>query len=203
MHTVLTIAREFGSGGGSIAQKIASGLGWPLLDRSLVYEIARLAEVDPELVRRYDERVDSWIHRISRTMLWRGSFDQVAAVTGSDFFDAETMAALSRQLIEDACERGPCIIVGRGAQCVLQHRPEAYHVFVYAPIQQRIERVGKRVASGTDIQEVLRVSDLQRSEFVKFHYGCDWRDPHLYDMLINSGIGIDQTANIILHAMNL
>jgi cytidylate kinase len=202
MFKVLTVAREFGSGGGAIAQKIAERLQWPLLDKSLVYAIANQASVDPELVRRYDERVDSWLHRISRASLWHGSFEQVAAVTESDFFDAETMAALSRRLIEEAYEKGPAVIVGRGAQCVLQDRDDVFHVFVYAPLKDRIERARERVAPGSDVEEILRLSDRQRSEFVKFHFGCDWRNPHLYNLMINSSGGEERTTSIILHALN-
>ena len=66
MYRVLTVAREYGSGGGHIARIVSEKLGWNLLDRALVEGIARSAQVDPDLAHRYDERVDSWLHRVSR-----------------------------------------------------------------------------------------------------------------------------------------
>ena len=74
MSRVLTVAREYGSGGGHIACTVAERLGWNLLDKALVEAIARSAQVDPDLARQYDERVDSWLHRISRRSLWHGAF---------------------------------------------------------------------------------------------------------------------------------
>jgi cytidylate kinase len=203
MYRVLTVAREYGSGGGDIARTISERLGWPLLDRSIIMEIAREAKVDPDLARRYDERVDSWLHRISRTALWHGAFDGVAAVTDTDFFDAETMASLSRRLIEESYEKGPCVIVGRGAQCILQNRKEAFHVFIYAPWAERVARVRRRAPDGTDIVELLHTTDRQRADYVQVHYGCPWRDPHLYHLLISSELGEEVTASIIIHALGL
>ncbi len=80
MFRVLTVAREYGSGGGDIARKISEKLGWRILDKALIEGIANVARVDPELARRYDERIDSWMHRVSRRGLWRGAIRGSARV---------------------------------------------------------------------------------------------------------------------------
>jgi len=201
MFRVLTVAREYGSGGASIARRIAEWLGWELVDKALILEIARATRVDPELVRQYDERVDSWLHRVSRQGLWHGAFESVATVDSEDFFDAETVAGLARQLIEAAYERGNCVIVGRGAQCVLQNRADALHVFIYAPWRERAARVRLRAPEGADIEELMRSTDRQRAEFMRLHFGCNWSDPHLYHMLISSELGEEPVASIIVEAI--
>jgi cytidylate kinase len=201
MFRVLTVAREYGSGGASIARKISEALGWELLDKSLIEEIAQASRADPDLVRRYDERVDSWLHRVGRRGLWRGAFEGVAAVAREDFFDAETVADLARRLIEAAYKRGNCVIVGRGAQCILQNRPDAFHAFIYAPWRERIARIRPQVPPETDVEELIRSIDRQRAEYIRLHYGCDWSNPHLYHMLIGSEIGEDKVASIIVEAI--
>ena len=79
MFGVVTVAREFGSGGGAIARTVAERLGWDLLDENLVKAIARTAEVDLETARQFDESVDSWWHRINRAGLWAAALAGGAA----------------------------------------------------------------------------------------------------------------------------
>jgi cytidylate kinase len=201
MFRALTVAREFGSGGAAIARKVAEMLGWDFLDKALVEEIARAACVDPELARRYDERVDSWLHRVARRGLWRGGFEGVAAMSGDQCFDAETMASLGKNLIASAHCKGECVIIGRGAQCVLQDKADVFHVFVYAPWCERLARVRKRAPAGASPENLIRSTDQERAEYIRLYFGCDWKDPHLYHMLISSELGEDEAARIVIRAM--
>ena len=201
MFRVLTVAREYGSGGGLIARKIAERLGWNLLDKGLVERIARIAQVDPELAQQYDERVDSWLHRAGRRGLWHGAFEGVATITGLEVFDAEAMAALGRDLITEAHSRGDCVIVGRGAQCVLQDRKDVLHVFIYAPWLERTARVQERLTAAADIEQLIRLTDQQRADYIRMYFGCNWNDPHLYHLLISSEFGEDNVARMIIDAI--
>ena len=201
MFRVLTVAREYGSGGGSIARKIAEQLGWNLLDKALVEQVARAAQVDSQLAQRHDERVDSWLHRISRRSLWHGSFEGVATVADAEFFDAETTAALERNLINEAHARGNCVIVGRGAQCVLQDRRDAFHVFVHAPLSERIARVRERAPATEDIARLIRDTDQRRADHIRMYFGCHWKNLHLYHMLISSELGEENVARMIIEAI--
>jgi cytidylate kinase len=201
MFQVLTVAREYGSGGANIARKISERLGWKLLDRALMEAVARAAQVDPELARQYDERMDSWMHRVSRQGLWRGAFEGVPALNDAEVFDCETMTALTRSLIEEAYAGGKCVIVGRAGQCILQERQDVFHAFVYAPWAERVARIRKRVPEGTDIESLIRSTDRQRAGHIRMHFGCNWADPHLYHMLISSELGEDAAASAILAAL--
>jgi hypothetical protein len=201
MFRVLTIAREYGSGGALIGRSISEQLGWKLLDKAFIENIARAAKVDPRVARRFDERTDSWLERLGRQGLWRGAFEGVAVVSQPDFFDAETMAALAQDMIEEAYQRGNCVIVGRGAQCVLRERRDVFHVFVYAPLPERVARIRQRLPGKTDIEELIRSMDRQRADYVRTYYGCDWIDPHLYHLMICSELGEDLVESTIIEAL--
>ena len=201
MYRVLTIAREFGSGGGHIARMMAERLRWNLLDSSLITEIARAARVDPDLARKYDEQVDSWVHRVSRKALWRGGFEGVAGITETDVFDAETVAALTISLIREAYHQKNCVIVGRGSQCVLQDRADVFHVFIYAPWREKVARVRQRLPDQTNAEELIASTERARIQYVRLHFGCDRNDPHLYHLLISSTLGEEAVVSAIICAM--
>jgi cytidylate kinase len=203
MFRVVTISREFGSGGAAIAGAVAAKLGWRLLDNAFVMDVARTARVDPALARSYDERMDSWIHRISKGALWHGTFERVPTVTDMDYFDADTMAFLTAELIRQAVEESQCVIVGRGAQCILRRRSDVFHVFVYGDMHQKIDRVKRRVKNCRDAEALIRTMDKARSDYVKSRFGCNWTDPHLYHLMISSTLGEDWAVSTILHASGL
>jgi len=104
---------------------------------------------------------------------------------------------MARRAIEAAYQRGHCVIVGRGAQCVLQDRADALHVFIYAPRRDRIARIQQRLPAVTDVEGLIRSIDRERAEYIRVNFGCDWSDPHLYHMLISSQVGEDKIASMI------
>jgi len=197
----VTIAREYGSGGAAIARKVAKNLGWRLLDGNLVDSVSRVAQVEPETARRYDESIDSWWHRLNRAGLWAAA---VWGGTDADeirFFDAATMASFTEGVILRAANKGACVIVGRGAQCTLQNDPTAFHVFVCAPWRQRVARVRGRVPEGEHIEERIRSIDRIRAEYIRRYFGCNWKDPHLYHMMVSSDLGEEQVTDLIVGAV--
>ena len=203
MFRVLTIAREYGSGGALIGRSISEQLGWKLLDKAFIENIARAAKVDPQLARRFDERTDSWLQRLAHqgAGLWRGAFEGAVIVARPDFFDAETMAALAQNMIDVAYQRGNCVIVGRGAQCVLRGRKDAFHVFIYAPWAEKVARIRQRLPEQTDIEGMIRSMDRQRADYIRTYFGCNWMDPHLYHLMICSGLSEDQVESTIIEAL--
>jgi len=201
MFRVLTVAREYGSGGGCIARAVAGQLKWDLLDKALVESIAREAHVAPQVAQEFDECVDSRLHRIGRRGLWYGAFEAVAALPETEFFDAETSASLERNVILDAYGKGNCVIVGRGGQCILQDRPDVLHVFIYAPLAERIARVRERRPESRDHERLIQSIDEARAAHVRTYYGCRWDDPHLYHMMLDSQLGEERLAGIIADAI--
>jgi CMP/dCMP kinase len=200
-YRALTVSREFGSGGGRIAKTIAGWLGWKLLDNELITEIAKAARVDSKVVRRYDEHVDSWLRRLNEEAV-RG----VAVAAGrpfneEDIFDAHAMDDLSRRIIEEAYAAGDCVIVGRGAQCILEHKTDVFHVFVSATLRDRMNRLKTRLEPGADIAQRIRSVDTERAKYMQQIFGKNWCDHRLYDMMIRSEEDEDATARAIYYTM--
>jgi cytidylate kinase len=201
MIRVITIAREFGSGGAAIASQVAERLRWRLLDRGIVEQAARSAQVDPAVAERLDEQVDPWLHRLGRSF-WRGGFEGVATVDEEELLDADRMAQLTAQLLREAAEMGDCVIVGRAAQCVLGGRSDTLHVFVYGPHPARVRRLQRRLPPGTDVDAVIAARDAERASYVRRHFGCSWDDRHLYHLMVNSAGGEDAATAAILGVLN-
>jgi cytidylate kinase len=201
-YRVLTVNREFGSGGGRIAQTIAEWLGWKLLDRDIIDAIAYAAHVDPKVVRPYDEHVDSWLRRINQQAMRSAALAAGLELRENSVFDAEEMVKISRKIIEEAYNEGGCVIVGRGSQCILQHKPDVYHVFVYAPYLDRLVRLRDRLDKGVHAEQRIRIVDEERVKYLQQYYGKAWNNPHLYDLMISSRTDEEWTARAILYAMN-
>ena len=201
-YRVLTVNREFGSGGGRIAQTIAEWLGWKLLDRDIIDAIAYAAHVDPKVVRPYDEHVDSWLRRINQQAMRSAALAAGLELRENSVFDAEEMVKISRKIIEEAYSEGNCVIVGRGSQCILQHKPDVYHVFVYAPYLDRLGRLRGRLDKGVHAEQRIRIVDEERVKYLQQYYGKAWNNPHLYDLMISSRTDEEWTARAILYAMN-
>jgi len=201
-YRVLTVNREFGSGGGRIAQTIAEWLGWKLLDRDIIDAIAYAAHVDSNVVRRYDEHVGSWLSRFNQQAM-RSAALAAGIETGEDaVFNADQTVKLTQKIVEQAWSDGSCVVVGRGAQCVLQHKPDVYHVFVYAPLRERIARLRTRLETGANIEQRIRTVDEERAKYMQEYFGKSWCNPHLYDLMISSREDEDSTARAILFAMS-
>ena len=200
-YRVLTVSREFGSGGGRIAQSIAKRLNWKLLDAELIEEIACAAHVDAGIVSRFDEHVDGWLRRMNRQAMRGAALAAGVALQEEKCFDEDVMTELTRQIIERAFQAGNCVIVGRGAQCILQAEPDVFHAFVYAPLRVRMQRLRARLETGADVEHRIRVVDAERAHYLRLRFGKEWNNPHLYDLMISSGEDEEQTARVIEFAM--
>lgn len=200
-YRVLTVNREFGSGGGRIAQTIAKRLGWKLLDRDIIDAIAYAAHVDTKQVQQYDEHVASWLKRLNQQAMRSAALAAGMELTEGSLFDADEMVKITQKVVEQAYSEGNCVIVGRGAQCVLQHKPDVFHVFVYAPYRERIERLRRRLEPGTNVEQRIRKVDEERAKYLQEYFGKCWNNPHLYDLMISSSEDEDATAQVILFAL--
>ena len=200
-YRVLTVNREFGSGGGRIAQTIAEWLGWKLLDRDIIDAIAYAAHVEKSVVRHYDEHVDSWLRRINQQAMRSAALAAGLELGEGSVFDAEQMVKLTQKIVEQAYSEGNCVIVGRGSQCILQHKPDVFHVFVYAPHKERILRLRKRLEKCANVEQRIRTVDEERAKYLQQYFGKSWCNIHLYDLMISSHEDEDETARAVLYAM--
>jgi cytidylate kinase len=202
MFQNITISREYGSGGAEIARRVAERLGWKLIDKCLIEDIARLAKVTPEVARRYDERVNPWFERLIKAV-WRGGFEGSASRVEAGAFDAEEMAQLAVRVIREAAELGHAVIVGRGGQCILRDRQDTFHVSVHAPLELRVENLRRMFGSAAGTAEQAEETDRQRAAYVRRYFGEDWKEPRLYHLVIDASMGLDRAADAIVEAAGL
>ncbi len=197
MIRIITVEREYGSGGAAIARRLAERLGWKLWDQALTGEIARLAQVEPEQVQRREEQVDPLFYRLAKVFM-RGSFERGLPVSGLERFDADHLVEMIQAVMEKAASAGKAVLVGRGSPYFLRDRPDVFSVFVFAPVEEKIRRVKAIGKSEAEATELINTIDKERATFVKKYYGTDWPSRHLYHLMINSKVGDEIVVEMIL-----
>ncbi len=199
MYRIITVEREYGCGAAQIAGRLASQLGWKLWDQALTAEIARVANVDPSSVSMCEERVDSSFQRLIK-VFWRGSYERRAELD-VHHFDPDRMVEVGEHVLRDISERGNCVIVGRGAPYFLRERPDVFHVFLYAPREEKLRRLQDLGKTRHDAEDLVDTVDRERMLFIKHYFGADWPTRSLYHMMINTAIGDENVISTMLHSM--
>jgi len=194
---VITIEREYGSGGGEIARKVADRLGWKLWDQLLTNEIARVMECDCSVVEERAEKKDPLSYRLFRAFM-RGSHEGSLNAQRMKMADADCIREVAERIVMQIAERGKCVIVGRGSAYYLQNRRDAFHVFVYAPEAEKVRRLEARGKSPAEAAQLIESVDRDRAAYIKRYFGVDWPDRRWFDLMINSTIGEDAVVDTIL-----
>src|ERR1700678_1635657 len=156
---IITLEREYGSGGANIAKQIAERLDWKLWDQEITAEIARAADVDPQVTRRCDERVDTLLYRLFKSYA-RGSYERALSFSDSQSFDTDCMVAMLHSVVEDVASRGNCVIVGRGSPYLLRNPPDAAHFFIYASVDEKIRRL--KTIGKSDLEARRLIGEIDR-----------------------------------------
>ena len=195
---IITVEREYGSGGALIARRLAEKLGWKLWDQELTAEIARIAKVDHKAARRCDERVDPLVYRLFKVFA-RGSYERALPVEGSaSGFDTDQMVELLHKVVKDVASRGNCVIVGRGAPYILRDNPNAFHVFIYASREEKILRIKSIGKTEKEAAQLVSEIDAERASFIRHYFGAEWPCRALYNVMINSKFGDEYVIEMIL-----
>ncbi len=196
---IVTIGRQFGSGGHEIAAGVAEALSIPLYDKEIIVEAAKKSGMNEALFHKADERtVTSFLYSIAM-----GAYTPANAFSGMNM--NETIFQTQANVIEELAQRGSCVFVGRCADYVLREMPEAYHLFVYADLSQRIERVERLYQLDADKAEALIVkTDKKRANYYNYYTGERWNAAEHYDVCLNSGkIGVAGCVEAILAYIRL
>jgi cytidylate kinase len=198
---IITVSSLYGGGGPEVAERIAKGLGWNLLDHELLKKIAQRANVDEKVAARYDQHVDPWFNRMVKA-IWRGGSERGSAGSGEGLMDCEGMLEFTRNAMHEAADIGNCVIMGRGGQCILGDRKDAFHVFLYAPVEYRARRLQK--SEGGDLahaQALAERVDKERVAYIRRYFGENWFEPALYDLMLDSSIGEEAATEVALAAV--
>ncbi len=199
MIKVITVEREYGSQGAEFAHRLAHRLGWRLIDSCLIEDVARKAGVTPTLVKRCDERVDPWFYRFGKAF-WLGSLERLP--DDPDFFDSARMVEFVRKYVEEQAANGSCVVVGRGAACMLAKSPGAFHVFVYASLARKIRYIEERFPEhARDAEREIVATDRRRADYIRRFHQREWDDRRLYHLMLNSCMGMDAMVEATIEAV--
>ncbi|HVJ08768.1 MAG TPA: cytidylate kinase-like family protein [Acidisarcina sp.] len=203
MIRIITVEREYGSQGAEYAMHLARKLNWKLIDHCLIEEIAHKAGITSSLAEQYDERLDPWYYRVGKAF-WHGSLERLPGIPDAEVFDSERMVGFVKNALLEATEKGNCVVVGRGASCVLSGVPGVFHVFVYASMARRMRWFEKNFPEQAKIseQEIL-ATDKRRAAYIRRFYDRDWTDRHIYQLMMNSCMGFDAMVGATIEAAGL
>lgn len=201
----VTISREYGSGGGEIAARLAASLGWRLVDHEVVVRVAGALGVSEAEAATYDEHTEGWIARMLRGLQPLALIGQVATggvLPGQDD-EAQRYQAMLHLVVEGAQREGQAVIVGRGAQVLLADRPDVLHARIVAPLARRVAYVAAREGLTTDeAQARVALKDRDRAHYLQASYHRHPSDPLLYDLIVNTGaLGIDDAVDLLALAL--
>jgi cytidylate kinase len=160
-----------------------------------------MAKIPVDVCRRREERADPFLQRLIN-VIWRGSFDRNLPSPDLAILDTDRLVSVVQQVIEQAAESKPCVIIGRGAPYFLRNRTDTFCVFLYASRELKYRRVLKRVGNEAEAVELVDTMDDDRRKFVKYYFGHEWPNRQLFHAMLNTGIGDDNTVEAILHLMN-
>src|SRR5271170_4544481 len=200
MIKIVTIEREYGSGGGEIAALLATQLGWKLWDQLLTEEIAKLAECPKAVVECREERTDPLYYRLFKSFL-RGSYEGSLNAHKLKLVDSERILKFTEQVVQQAAKTGNSVIVGRGSQHFLRNRQDTLRVFLYAPREDKVRRLLARGKTENEAEELVDTIDRERADFIQKYFGVEWPDRAIYHTMINTAIGNDGVLRLILDFM--
>ena len=198
----ITISREYGSGGGEIARRVAERLQWRLVDHEIVVQVAQSLEISEEEAAARDEHSDSVVSRILSSM--HGVDPSLMVVSPIQMPpDAQKYNDALRRAVRGAVASGHVVIVGRGSQVLLANRRDVLHVRIIAPMKQRINYVKQREGLDEDAARVrIQMKDRDRQRYLQNEYHVHSEDPHLYDIVVNTGIiDLDGVVDLITIAL--
>src|SRR5579862_6142931 len=169
MIRVITVEREFGSGGADIARELAERLGWKLYDHLLTDEIARMMDCDCRVVEERTEHKDPLRYRLFKAFM-RGSFEGSQNAPRLKMVDADCIRVVAERVVTAAAQSGNAVIVGRGSAYYLRGRPDTFHVFVYAPFEEKVQRLRKKGHSEEEAADLAETVDRDRAAYIKQYF---------------------------------
>lgn len=194
---VITIGRQFGSGGRELGKTIASRLGIAYYDKELLHEAARHAGVSKEFFEKSDEKFPSFL---SGVLSFSMGFNPITCYSGSTSISDDSVYRSQSDFIHAIAARESCVIVGRTADYILRDHPRCINIFVHAPVEERVRRIMKR-GDRTTPEQAKALSDKTnklRAAYYNFYTDKRWGDAASYDLTIDSSrMTMDAIAAVV------
>lgn len=198
---VITIAREYGSGGRTIGEMLANKLGIHFYDKELAKLASEDSGINEALFNTNDEKV-----KASKLMQFLRPHNSELITPDSDEFTSEdNLFNLQAKVIRQLAERESCVIMGRCADYVLEDYDNVLSVFVHAPHDFKMEQAGLKISlKGKELERFIEKTDRQRAGYYKYHTGREWTDARNYDLCLNSAkLGFDKCVEEIISYMKV
>ncbi|RPJ48846.1 MAG: cytidylate kinase-like family protein [Chloroflexi bacterium] len=204
---IITISRQYGSGGDEIAEQVCELLGYQYFDKRMIARATADAGLSEQEIVDYSEenhKVRSFLDRlfgrqavVAQTRVWRE--DATGVRSAEDIkLSEETALSLVQKAVRSAYKVGNMVIVGRGGQVILKEGPDVLHVRIEAPLEERIQRVKEQIRAThklfhadielrREAQDLIIERDAASADYLHRFYHVDWADPLLYHLIINTG----------------
>ena len=200
-NNIITITRQYGSGGHNIGKALSERLGIPFYDKELISLAAKESGISPEVFENVDEKAtNSLLYSLSLGLYNYGNgFSSMGDLPVND-----KLYILQHKIIKQLANAGPCVFVGRCADYVLKDHQNLAKIYIYADIDVRTKRAVERqsIDPARAKQAVLK-ADKNRANYYSFYSGKKWGLADNYDLCINSAsYGIDEAVNLILRVIN-
>ena len=198
---IITISREFGSGGRTIGKMIAEKLGYKFYDSEIIDRVVEKSGLSREIVEKYDEYAthkSSFLYSIAIN----STHASTDAYHGTSFASQVHIAQI--KVINEIAEEGNCVIVGRGADYILRERDDCFNVFVFADMKFKSERVLSLYGpTEKKIEDRIKEKDTKRRVFYRSFAMREWGVYQNYHMMLDSGtIGIDKCVAMVCDAVS-
>lgn len=194
---IITIARQYGSGGREIGERVAKILGIPLYDKELITEAASRGSLNETVIKNAEE---SAANSLLYTLAMGSNMLGTTMHFGYKMPLNDKLFILQSEVIKEYAQNGSCVIIGRCADYVLRDEENILRLFIYGDLDHRQARVRERhpEIKTTQIIDVINKTDKRRSTYYNFYTGNKWGKYDNYDIAINSStLGIEGTAQII------
>ena len=191
---VITISREFGSGGRTIGRLVAEKLGIPFYDKELVDHIALESGFAPKYIEEHGE------HAPGKSAFSYAFSHQTVPGVMNGLSTADFLWNVQCGVILQLAEKGPCVIVGRNADYILKDHKDCFHAFIHADKEFRADRI-VRLYGESEKSPTARLNEKDKRRRVNYHHytGRTWGDPHNYDVCLDSSkLGVEACADLIV-----
>jgi cytidylate kinase len=197
-YDVVSLGRESGAGAGQLARQLGAELGWPVFDEEIPRAAARRLGIPDDSLDEWDEHAPRFLESIGHALLL-GSPDVMVDPAYARRPAARDVADATREVLLERAAEPPVILVGHGAQVLLENRPRTLHVRLVAPIGERVRRiVARRACVEDEAAEICHAVDRDRVHYVQQFLHRDVRDPQLYALQINTGaVSIDDAVRLV------
>ncbi len=197
MKTIITIGREYGSGGKEISKKLSEKLGIPFYDDEFAEGVAEAVNAHPDVVKKVDERATN---SLLYTLVSGGGLRGISDVIQYEMHINDKVFVGQSNFIKETAQKGPCIFLGRCADYVLDGYENLLRVFLYADMDKKIERISKLydLDSKKAKEQIVKI-EKQRKTHYNYYTDRQWDDLSTYDLCINVGLlGVDRTVDLII-----